>query len=358
MNAIAGRRLWNQAIVRGGLRRAADVVAWFGAMQAQEYEAAKWALGLRMAEGTVDADIQRAFDEGRILRTHVMRPTWHFVTPADIRWLLELTAPRVQRLMASYNRRLELDARTLTRTIRVFERSLRDRCYLTRTELADCLQRAGMPMAGQRLAHVAMHAELEGVICSGPRRRKQFTYALVAERAPDAVRLSRDEALAALGRRFFSSHAPATIRDFVWWSGLSTADARRAVDIIGAGREEVGGRAYWTAGRVPRGAPRAAAVHLLPIYDEYLVAYRDREAVPHGSASLVTSSARGQVIFQHALLVDGQVAGTWRVQRQPRLNLIHVVPLRRLTGPERRGVGKAADRYARFVATPVELAID
>jgi len=148
-------------------------------MQAQEYEAAKWALGLRMAEGTVDADIQRAFDEGRILRTHVMRPTWHFVTPADIRWLLELTAPRVQRLMASYNRRLELDARTLTRTIRVFERALRDRCYLTRTELADCLQRAGMPMAGQRLAHVAMHAELEGVICSGPRRGKQFTYALL-----------------------------------------------------------------------------------------------------------------------------------------------------------------------------------
>jgi hypothetical protein len=358
LNAIAERRLWNQAIARAGFRRAADVVAWFGAMQAQEFEPAKWALGLRMAEGTVDADIQRAFDQGRILRTHVMRPTWHFVAPADIRWLLELTAPRVQRLMAPYNRRLELDARTLTRAAGVFERALRDRCYLTRIELAARLQRAGMPMAGQRLAHAAMHAELEAVICSGPRREKQFTYALVAERAPNAVRLSRDEALAALGRRFFSSHAPATIRDFVWWSGLGTADARRAVEIIGAGREEVGSRVYWTAGRVPRGANRAAPVHLLPIYDEYVVAYRDREVVPHGSGSSVISSSRGQVIFQHVLLVDGQIAGTWRVQRQPGVNLVHVIPLRRLTGTERRAVGHAAERYARFVAVPVEFTID
>ena len=358
MNAIAERRLWNQLIARTGLRRPAEVVGWFGAMQAQEFDAAKWALALRMADGAVENDVQRAFDQGRILRTHVMRPTWHFVTPADIRWLQELTAPRVQRGMASYNRRLELDARTLTRAVGVFERALRDRCYLTRTELGERLQRAAMPMAGPRLAQAAMHAELEGVICSGPRRGKQFTYALVAERSPNAARLPRDEALATLGRRFFSSHAPATVRDFVWWSGLSTADARRAADIIGAAREEVGGCVYWTAGQAPRGARRAIQVHLLPIYDEYLVAYRDRQAVPHGAPSLVASSSRGQVIFQHALIADGQVAGTWRVQRQPRLNLIRVVPLRRLTGPERRGVADAADRYGRFLAAPVELAID
>src|SRR5215217_4262418 len=188
-SAVADRRLRSQRLTRTGFRHAADVVAWFGAMQAQEYEHAKWAIGMRMPEGTVDADIQRAFDDGRILRTHVMRPTWHFVTPADIRWLLELTAPRVHRNIASHNRALELDGRTLTRGTGVIERALRDRRYLTRAELGTALQRAGLPMAGPRLANLAMHAELEGVICSGPRRDKRMTYALVAERAPDAGRL-------------------------------------------------------------------------------------------------------------------------------------------------------------------------
>ena len=256
----------------------------------------------------VDADIERAFNEGRILRTHVMRPTWHFVTPADIRWLLELTAPRVQRIMASYNRRLELDAKTFTRATAVFERALANRQFLTRLELGERLSRAGLPAAGQRLAHLAMHAELEGVICSGPRRGKQFTYALVAERAPNARRLSRDESLAELTLRYFRSHGPATIRDFVWWSGLTTADTKRGLEMNQARRQQVGDRIYWTVGRAASVPARVKMAHLLPIYDEYLVSYRDREAVPHG-ASVITSGARGHVTFWHALVIAGQDRG-------------------------------------------------
>ncbi len=353
MNApIADRRLRNQLVTRAGLRRPADVVGWFGAIQAQEYEVAKWAIALRMRDGASDTEVERAFEEGRILRTHVMRPTWHFVTPADIRWLLALTAPRVHRILSSYNRRLELDARTLARGTGVIERALRDRQYLTRTELGDRLRRVGLPMAGQRLAHLVMHAELEGVICSGPRRGKQFTYALIAERAPGTPRLSRDEALATLSRRFFRSHGPATVRDFVWWSGLATADAKRGLEINKARREEVGGQTYWTIGPDRRDATRDHLVHLFPIYDEYLVAYRDREAVPHGP-SVITSVSRTSVTFQHALVIEGQVAGTWRIARQPRAVFIEVVPLRPMTGPDRRALARAVGRYERFLGAPV-----
>jgi hypothetical protein len=353
---IAGRRLDNQLLARTGLRRPADVVAWLGAVQAQEYEAAKWALGLRIQNGTVDADIERAFNKGHILRTHVMRPTWHFVTPADIRWLLDLTAPRVHLRMAPYNRRLELDAQTLARSTGVIERAIGDGRHLIRTELGERLQHAGLAISGQRLAHVVMHAELEGVICSGPRRGKQFTYALLAERAPRAQRLSRDEALATLSRRFFRSHGPATIRDFVWWSGLMTADAKRALDIIKARREEVGGRTYWTFGSRARGAARSELVQLLPVYDEYVIAYRDREALPHGSAALTVGS-NGPVNFYHPLLISGQIAGTWRATRSSRGVRIRAIPLRRLTDRERRALTRAVERYERFLSAPVEYSV-
>jgi hypothetical protein len=353
--AIAAERLRRQLLMGAGLRRPADVVAWFGAMQAQEYEHAKWALGLRLRDGIVAADIERAFQDGHILRTHVLRPTWHFVTPSDIRWLLELTGPRIQRRMAVYNGHLGLAARTFARALRVMERALRDGRFLTRGELGERLQRAGLPLTSMQLAHVAMHAEVEGVICSGPRRGKQFTYALLAERAPNASRLPRDEALAALGRRFFRSHGPATIRDFVWWSGLSTADARRSLEIIDGRREEVDGRMYWTCDREPRGAMRDHLAHLLPIYDEYVVAYRDRLAVPPRPQT--TGPTKPWSTFQHALVIAGQVAGTWRLERGPQSVQLDAVSVRRVTRPERAALAQAVRRYEAFLSTPVSFSL-
>jgi hypothetical protein len=323
-------------------------------MQAQEYEHAKWAIGLRMRDGAPDAAVERAFEEGRILRTHVMRPTWHFVTPADIRWLLELTAPRVHRVMAPYNRRLGLDGALLTRGTTIVARALRDRHYLTRRELGERLRRAGLPLDGMRLAHLAMHAELEGVICSGPRRGRQFTYALLAERAPGARRLPRDESLAVLSRRYFASHGPATVRDFAWWSGLTMADARRALEMHRARREEIGGLTYWTIGARPGRATRERLVQLLPIYDEFLVAYRDRQAVSHGP-SRVSGSPRAFVTFRHALVIDGQVAGTWLTKRLSKAMQVEVIPMRRLTGRERRAVGETVKQYEQFLGVPVAL---
>jgi hypothetical protein len=350
------QRLANQGIARPRLRRAAEVVAWLGAAQAQEYQPSKWALGLRM-RGATDADVERAVTDGEILRTHVLRPTWHYVAAGDLGWMQRLTGPRVQRAMEVYRRQLELDRATLRRATAVFERVLRDGQHLTRPELGERLRRAGIPLAGTRLMHAALYAELEAVICSGPRAGKLSTYALVGERVGHAIDLSGDEAVAELTRRFFRSHGPATIRDFVWWSGLRTADARRGLDIIRAASREHDGQTYWTASS--RAASRGAVdpVHLLPIYDEYLVAYRDRALVPHGPPKIAARPGHS-VTFQHALVIEGRVAGTWRSPRGARGVTVSVTPLRRLSAAEKSAIAAAASRYERFLGVPVALKID
>lgn len=351
-HSVAAQRLRNQYITRPGPRDPAKLVAWMGAVQAQEFGPAKWGLGLRLPRGLKDAHIQRAFDAGQILRTHVLRPTWHFVAPHDIRWMLELSAPRVHRTMATYDRQLGLDSSIMNRATSIMERALGDGGFLTRVELGAHLERAGLPGKSTHLAHVAMHAELEGIICSGPRRGKRSTYALLAERAPHARSLPRDEAIAELTRRFLRSHGPATHRDLSWWSGLSAADAKRGIEMVGARRLDADGRAYWTIGRSAPAMRAGKAVHLLPIYDEYLVAYRDREAVPHGPA-LVEALKGGYGAFQHALVIAGQVAGTWKTGIDSR-GTVRVVPLRRLSATERLGVRKALGRYHRFAGVALK----
>lgn len=245
----------------------------------------------------------------------------------------------------------------------LIERALAGGQPLTRQELGAHLARGGLPASGVSLALLVMYAELEGVICSGPMQGRHITYALLAERAPDARRLTHDEALAELTTRFIRSHGPATLRDFVWWSGLTTPDARRGLEMIRARSEPVNGFTYWTLrGTTP--APRApghgarpgaaeAAAHLLPIYDEYLGSYRDRDAVPHGPAKVTSSTTT--VTFQHAVVVNGQVAGTWRASPPARPPAVSVFPLRRLTAGDRRAITDAAARYERFLGEPVTL---
>ena len=196
-----------------------------------------------------------------------------------------------------------------------------------------------------------MHAELERVICSGPRRGRQGTYALLSERVSGREgRLTsastaddRDEALGELARRYFGSHGPATVRDFVWWSGLKTSDARRGLDIIHAKSAVHDGLPYWwTSTRSRDAAAPRTNVHLLPIYDEYLVAYGDRIAVPHDT-------------FQHSLVIDGQVAGSWRLERGRSAATLRVMPRRPLKKQEQRSIAAEVERYARFLGTDVSV---
>jgi hypothetical protein len=344
-SAIAERRLRNQRLTSAGAKQPEDVVEWFGVVQAQEFEPALWGLGLRMASATASS-VEQAFNDGRILRTHILRPTWHFVSPADIRWMQGLTADHVRRRMAPYDRQLGLDARTHSRSLNVIERVLGPGTPLTRAALGVHLTRAGIAINSSRLAHIMMNAELECLVCSGPRIGRQFTYALVSQRAPTGSVLPRDEALSKLVHRFFRSHGPATVRDCVWWSGLPTADVRRGLDMIRARRESVDDVEYWTPGQLTARASRAYGAHLLPIYDEYLVAYRDRAAVPHRPSKVKLSPS--WVTFQHAVVIDGQVAGTWRLHKRRSGAVVVPTTLRRLSAAERRLMAEAIERHHRF----------
>lgn len=318
----------------------ASIVAWFGAMQAQEYGPARWAIGQR-ARGVDDAAVARAFDAGEIVRTHAMRPTWHFVAPEDLRWIQMLTGPRVRAASASVLRANELDARVLARSRRAIARALEGGRFLTRQELAAALDRARIPARSQRLAYIVMDAELEAVICSGPRRGKQFTYALVDQRVPPAETIGIDEALGRLAMRYFQSHGPATIRDFVWWSGLRAGDARRGVEIAALRQATIDGVTYVTASTPPRPRGRPASAHLLPIYDEYVNAYRDRGEIMAGVA--------GDSIFMHYLIVDGRLAGTWLPAAS---GGVDVRPRARLTKAQRDAVDRAVARYRAFRGAP------
>jgi len=349
---LLAERLSNQRLLDSRLPTAASVVSWLGAVQAQDFAGARWAVGQRMTSAT-DADVARAFDNGEILRTHVMRPTWHFVTPADLRWLLALTAPRVHACSAPYYRRNELDARTFARARRVFERVLEGGVFLTRTELAAQLARARITADGERLAYVMMHAELDGLICSGPRKGKQFTYALLEERAPGAKTLPPDEALATLTRRYFSSHGPATARDFAWWSGLTVAQAKKGLEMIGrdAESEDVDGVRYWRMrdGRNSGGSARSA--HLLPNYDEFLIAYKDRE-LSLGKTRFAEIGTRGRDVYVHHVMVNGKLAGSWRPElTRGRLD-VSISTYQRASPPTARAIAKVRRRYEAFVRGP------
>jgi hypothetical protein len=355
LQAIAHARLANQRLAGGGFTRPGDVVRWLGAVQAQDYLGARWALALRMRRGT-DAAIERAFAAGAILRTHVMRPTWHFVAPDDIRWMLSLTAPRVRAALGSYDRKLGLDAAVITRSHKAVAAALTGGTHLTRQELKTRLESAGIVTDGvQRLAHLVMHAELSGVICSGPIRGRQFTYALLDERVPETRSLSRDAALAELTRRYFRSHGPAGVQDFVWWSGLTTTDARAGLEMVQRELVEdiVDGKTFWRSADARAAGRPSRTAYLLPPYDEYLIAYRDRSAALDGA--LWKSVVAGDP-FSAAIVLDGRVVGGWtRTMTKGKVAVGLSLPVP-LTSADSRLVVDAARRFASFLGLDIAIA--
>jgi hypothetical protein len=343
---IVARRLARQRLLGPRHKTAAGAVASLGAVQSQDYPGAKWAVGQRVA-GATDAGIEAAFNRGDVVRVHALRPTWHFVAPADLRWIQALTGPRVQRILAVYDRQLGLDGRTLARAHRILERSLRDRAYKTRTELAAALKSGGVDAAGQTLARIMGHAELIALVCSGPQRGRHATYALVDERVPPARPLDRDEALAELTRRYFSSHGPATVRDFVWWSGLTVKDTRAGLAMIGAVPEDVDGLTLWDVPARLKVPVVTGLVHLLPNYDEYLVAYKDRQFVVPPSFKTMVAEQRADV-FANLVMADGRLAGSWRRVVTDAHVKVSVTLHRPVTRITRRAIDAAAQALAEF----------
>jgi Winged helix DNA-binding domain len=343
-------RLGNQQIVGSKFTDPAKLVAAFGAVQAQDYAAAKWALGIRLKNIT-DASLEKAFNDGSILRTHVMRPTWHFVAPQDIRWLLKLTAPRVLALLNGSSRKLGLDEAAYKRSSKLIAKALKGGNYLTRSEIEAIFNNVGIATDDLHMIHHMMRAELDGLICSGPRKGKQFTYALLDERVPETKPMHRDEALAELAKRYFTSHGPATIQDFAWWSGLTLTDSRAGLEMVRSSLAMVSIdlKDYW----LPPGKKisLSPSAYLLPNYDEYTVAYKDRSAILDPATNKV--APRGDVIFNHVILYKGKIAGTWKRTIKKNTIEIEIVLFLKPDKVFKTALSGAVSHYSQYMELPV-----
>lgn len=346
--------MWAQRLSGPPFASAAEAVTSHLAVQAQEFAEVKWSLSERTG-GLTDAELDDAFNRGDILRTHVLRPTWHLVAPQDIRWLLELTAPRVRRALRYYDRQIGLDDdRVLADAADVIVNSLADAGGpLLRTELAGALEEAGIEASGQRLTHIVMHAELDGLICNGPRRGKQHTYLLLSERAPEATSLDREEALARLVSRYFRSHGPATVRDCSWWSGLTMSDVKVGVaacgDDLGAETGEDGTAWYSGADAAPAGKPDGA--HLIPTYDELVVAYKDQRMV-------YAAPPPEEGLGPRPILIDGRAVGSWTRTLGSNSATVDATLHAMVSRAGLRKLEEAVERFGGFLGLPVELRLE
>lgn len=348
---LAAERMRNQMITRQSTGDPAEVLRWMVAIQAQDYFGALWALGLRTRKASI-IKVEQAFADGRILRTHVMRPTWHFVAAEDIRWLVRLTAPRVHALSAYYYKQQKLDAREFSRAHKAMERALRTHGTQTREELGAALAQAGIEASGLRLAYIVMHAELELLLCSGPRRGKQFTYALIDERAPaEGKPMSRDQALAQFAARFYASRGPANPRDFAYWSGLTLADAKAGLQAVAGDLKSrtIDGTEYWSTKAMSRGS--ATGAHLLSNYDEFGMSYKDLGAVYDRELGAKLFN----YAYTHLVIVNGRLAGSWRRVIGKKELRVETRPIRTFSAADHKLIEQAAQRYASFLGTPVKV---
>ena len=354
--SVMRRRLSNSGLTAPRLRAPAEIVGHHGALQAQDYGPAKWSVGQR-SEGLTDEDLDRALSEGAIVRTHVLRPTWHFVAGADLRWLQGLTAARVQSRNARRYRELGLDARTLARATTRIASALAGGNRLTRKEIAQVLEGHRIDTSGQRIAYMVMHCELEAVICSGGLRGKQQTYALVEEHVSAGRDLTGDDALAELIRRYLGSHGPAAVADLAWWSSLTTSSINRGLELLDAevSRELVGDVVLWSLAGEPAPA-RPRGVHLLQAYDEIVVGYTQSRFLGDPGAGEMARRRRDRTVPTGFVLFDGNLAGNWR-RRTTRagvaveLDLFDRLPVR-----ARRPLAAAAGDLGRFLDAEVRLA--
>ena len=326
------------------------MVKYLGAVQAQDYAGAKWALGLRMQKSS-DAMIDKAMADGTIIRTHVLRPTWHFITPADARWMIDLTADRINAFSASRYRQLELDGPVFKQANDALAKALEGGKQLSRSEVMDVLNTAGVKTDELRFIHILMHAELDKVICSGSRQGKQFTYTHFDGRVPAAAPLAKEEALAALAGRYFKSRGPATLHDFAWWGGITLAEAKTGFEAVKADLTSVivDRKTFWVPIEQTEATGKSKRAYLLPAFDEFAVAYSDRTAAVKPK---YLEQAR-HVIFDPSIVVNGQVVGTWKRSIKKREVDITLNFFGKINQAQKRSVDAAAARYRKFIGTGI-----
>jgi winged helix DNA-binding protein len=307
---------------------------------------AKWAIGIR--SGEKESAIDDAINSGKILRTHLLRPTWHFIAAEDIHWMLELTAPQVRIPLNSGLRKLGLDAKMLSKATTIIEKSLSNNQYLTRAEIMLELDKHNIPVDYLKPSHIMMHAELERLVCNGPMRGKQFTYALLEERAGKSAKFSKEKALQSLAMRYFTSHGPATLADFGWWSGLSVTNSRMALDLVKDKLESAGidNQVYWFNGEILKKSNKKS-IHLLPAFDEFLISYKDRTAAIDLSHQPKAFTRNG--IFSPVILINGKAEGTWKRTFSKNKLVLEFRPFLKFDEKVMEQIKTEAEKYAGFM---------
>jgi hypothetical protein len=348
LKEVSNIREAGQRISLTEFNTAPEIVGWMGAIQAQDYSMAKWAVGCRLTDSS-DEKVEASFDNGEIIRTHVMRPTLHLISANDIYWMTELTAPRIKPGLKSWNKKFELTDSILKRCNHLIEKKLLNGLSLTRGEISEEFNKEKIKTDENRLYHILVCAELDGIICSGPRKNGKHTYALLRERVPYRNVYTRGESLAELAKRYFTSHGPATLLDFVWWSGLSVKEAGVALESVKSMliSEIVDFKKYWFTGSSPKSNSMGRSVHLLAAFDEFLISYKDRSAAISTSDNKKAVSTNG--IFYPVIIENGQVIGVWKRQMKKNNVIIEIDLFSPKNKTSRSLIEEKCCQYGQFV---------
>jgi hypothetical protein len=353
---ISSFRSLNQQITVSKFKTAKEIASWLGAIQAQDYNMAKWALGIRLPDST-EIIINNEIDSGSIIRTHLLRPTWHIVSSNDIYWIQELTAPHIKSSLKYRDKQLGLTDTIFRICNKLFEKTLRDRNHKTREELIQVLINAKIEVDNNRASHIFVRAEIDGIICSGKQKGGKPTYAILSEWVPIKNRTYKDEALKELARRYFTSRGPATLQDFSWWSGLSSSNSKLALELNKPNliSERIENKTFWFVDPSNLPNPINKEIYLLPAYDEFLISYRDRSASLLSIDNKKTISDNG--IFYPTILMGGQIIGTWKRNIKDN-HIILTINLFKTANPDFRTIySKSISRYSQFYNKETEIRI-
>lgn len=350
---IAYLRLNNQNLTGEKNYSPREIAGWMGALQAQDYNMVKWAFGVRMQDPKKEI-VDNAIDNSEIIRTHLLRPTWHFVSAEDFRWLHSLSAPRIKSTLKYRHDSLGLDNISLENSNKIISEALKGGKHLTRAELAALLKSEGISLDNNRSSHILLWAELSGIICSGRQAGKKPTYALISEVTGEAINKSREEYLGLLVRKYFSSHGPATLKDFAWWSGLSSSDIRTGISVAGDHLASFRTNSTEYLSGKNNDLPEVShSVLLLPAYDEFIISYADRSAVLTSDNKAKTISVNG--IFHPVVIINGKVAGLWKPSAKKETIIVDVFLFNPVARSLKAKIEETASGYGSFLGKKAEV---
>ncbi|MDR2036652.1 MAG: winged helix DNA-binding domain-containing protein [Bacteroidales bacterium] len=341
-------RMLSQQLAQPLFDHPRELVSWMGAIQAQDCIMSKWAVGIRLKSGSL-SQVEKALESGEIIRTHVLRPTWHMVVAEDVRWMLQLTGKRIKSACLSWGKNFGIDEPIYSKSYKQLEKILKNNRHLTRLEIGEELSSSGTIADKSQLNCVLSLAETDGLICNGIEKNKKHTYALMDERVPPAKKLYKDEALAMLAQKYFRSHSPASLQDFTWWSGLTITEAKHAIKLIETElvTDRFDSENFYLHESYTQANEVDGALHLLPPYDEFLISYKERVHVLEKKHYPKAFTSYG--IFYPVILQNGKIIGNWKKTTKKNLISIETSFFDKQSKTGRKHIKPAEERYKSFI---------